>query len=313
MNQKIATRDAYGEKLVEIGQKYKDIVVLDADLTKSTKTHDFAVKFPDRFFNMGIAEANMINTAAGLSTSGKVPFASSFSIFATGRTWEQIRNTVCYSGLNVKIVGTHGGISVGEDGASHQAIEDIALMRAISKMTVIVPADGPETANAIETVYHHKGPVYVRLGRSKVETITSENDEFIIGKGHIMREGTDATVIACGLMTAQALKAARKLADENIEVRVVNMPTIKPIDAELILDSARKTGAIVTAEEHVVDGGLGSAVAEVVVENCPLPMYRVGIRNRFGQSGPIQALMKEYGLDIDAIVTAVKNTIARKN
>jgi transketolase len=308
----IATRDAYGKKLAEMGEKYSDIVVLDADLTKSTKTEEFAKKFPDRFFNMGVAEANMVNTAAGMAASGKVPFASSFAIFATGRTWEQIRNTICYSRLNVKIVGTHGGISVGEDGASHQAVEDIALMRAISELTVIVPADGPETANAIKAVYDHQGPVYVRLGRAKVETVTNEDDEFVIGKGRIMREGADATIISCGLMTPEALKAARQLADEDIEVRVVNMPTIKPIDSDLIIDSVQKTGAIITAEEHVVSGGLGGAVAEVVVENCPAPMYRIGLRDRFGQSGPIPDLMKEYCLDAESIVSAVKDTIKRK-
>ena len=308
----IATRDAYGKKLAEMGEEYSDIVVLDADLTKSTKTDQFAKKFPDRFFNMGIAEANMINTAAGMAAAGKVPFASSFAIFATGRTWEQIRNTICYSRLNVKIVGTHSGISVGEDGASHQAVEDIALMRAISEITVIVPADGPETANAIKAVYHHKGPVYVRLGRAKVETVTGEDDEFVIGKGRIMREGADATIISCGLMTPEALKAAEKLADESIDVRVVNMSTIKPIDSDLIIDSVQKTGAIVTAEEHVVSGGLGGAVAEVVVENCPAPVYRIGLRDRFGQSGPIPDLMKEYCLDADSIAAAVKDTIKRK-
>ncbi len=312
MAEHTATRDAYGKKLAELGGKYHDIVVLDADLSKSTRTNWFAEKFPERFFDMGVAEQNMINTAAGLASCGKVPFASSFAIFASGRAWDQVRNTVCYSGLNVKIVATHGGISVGEDGCSHQAIEDISLMRTIPNMTVIVPADGPESANAIEAVYHFKGPVYVRLGRSKTESITDENDEFIIGKGKIVREGSEATIIACGLMVAEALKAARKLADENIEVRVVNMPTIKPIDSELIVESAQKTGAIITAEEHVTTGGLGSAVAEALVENCPVPMKRIGIHNRFGQSGAVDLLMKEYQLDADSIAAAVKSVISRK-
>jgi len=312
MAEYIATRDAYGKKLVQLGKKHPEIVVLDADLSKSTRTNWFANEFPKRFFDMGVAEQNMMNTAAGLAACGKVPFASSFAIFAAGRVWDQVRNTICYSNLNVKIVATHGGISVGEDGCSHQAIEDIALMRAIPDMTVIVPADGPETSHAIEAAYHFKGPVYIRLGRSKVESVTDGKDDFIIGKGKLLREGVEATVIACGMMVAETLKAACKLADENIEIRVVNMSTIKPIDSDLIIESARKTGAVITAEEHVTIGGLGSAVAEVLGENFPVPMKMIGIRNRFGQSGPVDILMKEYAIDADSIAEAVKGVIKRK-
>ena len=301
MSELIATRDAYGKALVKLGQTNKDVVVLEADLSKSTKTAEFAKGFPDRFFQMGIAEQDMMGTAAGLAASGKIPFASSFAIFASGRAWEQIRNTICYSNLSVKVVATHGGISVGADGSSHQCIEDISLMRAIANMTVIVPCDAVETEKTVMAAAKLPGPVYIRLGRAKVPVIIKKEDDFQIGKGRVLAEGTDITIIACGIMVEKALLAREILKKEHLSVRVVNMSTIKPIDAALILESAEKTGAIITAEEHTIRGGLGSAVAEVIVENRPVPMKMFGIRDCFGQSGTPAELMEHFGLTAEKI------------
>ena len=309
---KIATRDAYGEALKELGAKNPAIVVLDADLTKSTKTSVFAKAFPERFFNMGIAEQNLIGTAAGLAAAGKIPFASTFAIFATGRAYEQIRNSVAYPKLNVKIAATHAGLTVGEDGASHQALEDIALMRAIPNMTVIVPADAEETRQAVNRAAEMDGPVYIRLGRPGVPLLFDEKYKFVVGKAVTVAEGTKATVIATGIMVGIALEAAEMLRGQGIDVRVLNMATIKPVDREAIISAARETGAIVTAEEHNIIGGLGSAVAEVTGENCPVPLMRVGVQDTFGESGQPAALLEKYGLTAKNIAAAVKTVIARK-
>ncbi len=312
MTEMIATRQAYGDALVELGEKNKDIVVLDADLSKSTTTAKFGKKFPDRFFNMGVAEANMMNTAAGLATCGKIAFVSSFSIFATGRAWEQIRNTICYSGLNVKIVATHSGVSVGPDGASHQCIEDISLMKTIPTMTVVEPCDAVETKKAILAAVAHKGPIYIRLGRAAVPVITKKEDPFSIGKASILRGGKDVAIVACGALVANSLTAADMLSKEGIEATVVNMHTIKPIDQEILVKVAKQVNAVVTAEQHVLDGGLGSAVASVLARNYPVPMEMIGIDNRFGQSGEPDILFKEYHLLPEDIVVAAKRAIERK-
>ncbi|MGM9535953.1 MAG: transketolase family protein [Intestinibacter sp.] len=308
----IATRDAYGKALVKLGDLREDIVVLDADLSKSTKTSEFAKTFPTRFFNMGIAEQNLIGAACGMATAGKIPFASTFAMFATGRGFEIIRNSVCYPNLNVKICATHAGISVGEDGASHQSVEDIAIMRAIPNMTVLVPCDAVETEKMIFEMVNHKGPAYVRLGRSAVPQIFGEDYDFEIGKGVILREGTDATIIACGIMVNEAINASKILKSEGINVRVINMSTIKPIDEDLIIESAKRTGAIVTVEEHNVVGGLGSAVSEVVSENYPVLVKKIGINDIFGQSGKPKQLMEAYGLTVENIINKVKEAIENK-
>ncbi len=308
----VAARAAYGETLLELGRAHEEIVVLDADLSKSTTTAKFGKEFPERFFDMGIAEANMMNTAAGLATCGKVPFVSTFSIFATGRAWEQVRNTICHSGLNVKIVATHGGVAVGADGCSHQCIEDFALMRAISTMTVIVPCDAVETRKAVIAAYRHKGPVYIRLGRAAVPVITEERDEFSLGKAVTMREGKDVAIIACGIMVAEALLAAETLSAKGVEATVIDLHTIKPVDTETIARVAQQTGAVVTAEQHVLDGGMGSAVAMVLAKKCPVPMEMIGIDNRFGQSGDPAVLFKEYKLTADDIAAAALNAYNRK-
>jgi transketolase len=312
MSSMIATRDAYGETLAELGTENGNIVVLDADLSGSTKTGVFAKKFPERFFNMGIAEANMVGTAAGLAAVGKIPFASTFAIFAVGRAWEQMRQSVAYPKANVKIVATHGGVTVGEDGGSHQSVEDIAIVRAVPNMTVIVPADGVETSGAIRAAAAYKGPVYIRLGRNKVPTIFPADHRFEIGKGCEMVEGCDLTFVATGLMTAQALAAADLLKKEGISARVVHIATIKPLDEELIVKAARETGAIVTAEEHSVIGGLGGAVAELLSERHPVPVIRVGIRDRFGTSGKAEELLKYFGLLPADLVDAAREVLARK-
>jgi len=306
----IATRDAYGEALAKLGEENSNVVVLDADLSGSTKTSLFAKKFPERFFNMGIAEANMIGTAAGLAAAGKIPFASTFAIFAVGRAWEQVRQSVAYPKANVKIVATHSGVTVGEDGGSHQSVEDIAIMRAVPNMTVIVPADGIETALAIQAVAAFNGPVYVRLGRNKVQTIFDDSYKFSIGKGVQLRAGTDLTFVGTGLMTAQALLAAEILQAEGISARVIHIATIKPLDEELILAAARETGVIVTAEEHSIIGGLGGAVAELLSEKCPAKLKRVGIKDRFGLSGKGDELLKYFGLLPENLVEAAKETLA---
>lgn len=308
-----ATRDAYGEALVELGKENKNIVVLDADLSKSTKTYAFGQKFPDRFINVGIAEQNLIGVAAGLSTTGKIVFVSTFAIFATGRAFEIIRNSIAYPKLNVKICATHSGITVGEDGASHQSIEDISCMRTIPNMTVIVPSDGVETKAAIHAILKIDGPVYVRLGRPAVPVINDEAFyEFKIGKGVTLNEGNDVTIIATGLMVSEALKAAQKLENEGIKARVINIHTIKPIDKEIIIKAAEETGAIVTAEEHNIIGGLGSAVAEVIGENCPVLLKRIGVKDIFSESGKPPELMKKYGLTGDDIVNAAIDIVKRK-
>ncbi|MDN5301699.1 MAG: transketolase [Thermoanaerobacteraceae bacterium] len=306
---KVATREAYGQALAELGEEIKDIVVLDADLSKSTKTSVFARKFPERFFNMGIAEQNLMGTAAGLATCGKIPFASTFAIFATGRAFEQVRNSICYPQLNVKIAATHAGITVGEDGATHQSIEDIALMRAIPHMTVINPADAEEAKQAVRAAALHKGPVYLRFGRHPVETIFDENYKFEIGKGVILKEGKDVAIIATGVMVGEALKAAKILVGEGINAMVVNISTIKPIDKEVILKAA-ECGAIVTAEEHNIIGGLGSAVVEVLAEEKPTPIKRIGIADEFGQSGNPDELLKIYHLTAEDIAKAAKELIS---
>ena len=312
MSSMIATRDAYGEVLVELGAENENVVVLDADLSGSTKTAGFAGKFPERFFNMGIAEANMIGTAAGLAAAGKIPFASTFAIFAVGRAWEQVRQSVAYPKANVKIVATHSGITVGEDGGSHQSIEDIAIMRAVPNMTVIVPADGVETKLAIRAAAAYKGPVYVRLGRNKVPTIFAADYRFAIGKGCLLRDGSDLTFIGTGLMTAQALAAAELLQQQGISARVLHIATVKPLDEELIIAAAGDTGAVVTAEEHSIVGGLGGAVAELLSERCPVPLVRVGIRDRFGLSGKAEELLKYFGLMPEHLVEAAKEVLQKK-
>ncbi|MGL5311676.1 MAG: transketolase family protein [Peptostreptococcaceae bacterium] len=308
----IATRDAYGKALVKLGQTNDKVVVLDADLSKSTKTNDFYKAYPERFFNMGIAEQNLIGAACGLAAAGKIPFASSFAMFATGRAFEIIRNSVAYPKLNVKVCATHAGLTVGEDGASHESIEDIAIMRAIPNMTVLVPADGVEAEQMILEAAKVYGPMYVRLGRSAVPTIFDENYKFEIGKGSIVREGNDATIIACGIMVNEAIIASETLKSEGINARVINMSTIKPIDKELIINAAKETNAIVTAEEHSIIGGLGSAVSEVVSEECPVVVKKVGVKDSFGESGTPAELLKKYGLTANDIVVAVKEAIDKK-
>lgn len=309
----LATREAYGKALVELGKENKDIVVLDADLSKSTKTADFAKVFPERFFNVGIAEADLIATAAGLSTCGKIPFASTFAIFASGRAFEQIRNSVCYPELNVKIAATHAGLTVGEDGASHQALEDLSLMRSIPNMTVICPCDDVETIAAVKAAAQMKGPVYIRLGRSSVPTLNDETSyKYEIGNAVTLKEGKDVTIFATGIMVSEALKAAEELQRSGIDAEVINIHTIKPIDVDAIVSSARKTGAVVTCEEHNVIGGLGSAVCEVLSENFPVPVKRVGVMDMFGESGKPAELLKEYGLTAENIIDAVKAVISRK-
>ncbi len=309
---KVATRDAYGQALVELGGQYSDIIVLDADLSKSTKTAKFKETYPERFFSAGIAEANMMGVAAGLAAAGKVPFASTFAIFAAGRAFEQIRNSICYPDLNVKIAATHAGVTVGADGGSHQSIEDIALMRAVPNMTVLVPADGVSTAHLIKLAYQFAGPVYIRLGRTKVDTVYQKDDFFAIGEAKMVRDGKDATIIACGLMVQEALQAARELSLSGITTRVLDMATVKPLDIGAVLRAAKETKAIVTAEEHSIIGGLGSAVTSLLAEHHPVPVQMVGVRDRFGQSGDPAELLREYGLTADDIIAAVKKVISRK-
>lgn len=312
MADKIATREAYGNALAEFGADSR-IVVLDADLSKSTKTDNFRKKFPERFFNMGIAEGNMMATAAGMAACGKIVFASTFAMFAAGRAFEQIRNSICYPKLNVKIGATHAGLSVGEDGASHQAIEDIAIMRAIPNMTVISPADAVETRYAVKAAIEHDGPVYLRLGRLNVPVIYDESSyKYEIGKGITLSEGNDATIIATGLMVHAALEAKALLQQEGISARVVNIHTIKPIDVDIIVKAAKETGVIVTAEEHNVIGGLGSAVAEVLTEYYPVPLLRVGVQDKFGKSGKPDILMEMYGLTAADIVKRTKDALKLK-
>ncbi|MEW6066301.1 MAG: transketolase family protein [Bacillota bacterium] len=312
MTKKIATRDAYGQELVRLGADNKDVVVLDADLSKSTKTHDFMKTYPDRFFNMGIAEGNMMVTAAGLAAVGKIPFASIFAVFATGRAYEQIRNSICYPRLNVKIAATHAGVTVGEDGGSHQSIEDIAIMRALPGMTVFVPADAVETAAAIRAAAEIKGPVYIRLGRSGVPVLHGEDFKFTPGEAVTLREGTNVALIATGIMVPAALEAAETLAAEGISAMVLDVHTIKPLDVFAIVEAARKCGAVVTAEEHSIIGGLGSAVAETLSEHQPVPLQRIGVRDTFGESGKPAELLQHFGLTAANIAEAARKVIAKK-
>lgn len=308
------TRQGWADALIELGTKDPNIVVLDADLSKSTLTCQFKDKFPDRFFNAGIAEQNMINLAGGLSLAGFVPFVSTYGVFVSGRAWEQIRTTTCINNLNVKFGGAHGGVSVGPDGATHQALEEIAIMRCLPGMTLVVPADYYETYKATLASVKINGPVYIRFGREKVPVVSKPEDEFIIGKARIMREGTDVTIVACGAMVAEALDAADELAARNpsIKAEVINLHTIKPIDTATLIASASKTGAVVTAEEHQVMGGMGSAVAEVLAANFPVPIEFVGIQDTFGESGTPDELMKKYGCKSCNIIEKVEKVLARK-
>ncbi len=304
---KIATRESYGNALVEIGQEHEDLIVLDADLAAATKTGIFRKAFPERHWDCGIAEANMTGIAAGLATCGKVPFISSFAMFAAGRNFEQVRNAIGYPHLNVKIGATHAGISVGEDGATHQCLEDIALMREIPGMVVINPADDVEARAAVKAAYEHVGPVYLRFGRLAVPVINDVPDyKFEIGKGRILREGTDVTIFATGLEVSETLDAAEMLAADGISAQVVNIATIKPIDRELVVACAKKTGNVVTVEEHSVIGGLGSAVCEVLCEEAPTKVLRIGVNDRFGESGPAKELLHKYELDAEGIYKQVK-------
>lgn len=307
-----ATREAYGEALKKLAASNPDIVVLDADLSGSTKTSEFKKVSPERFFNVGIAEQNLIGTAAGLALAGKIPFASSFAMFAAGRAFEIIRNTVAYPALNVKIAATHAGLSVGEDGGSHQAIEDISLMRSIPNMTVISPADSREAEQAVLKAAEYVGPVYIRLGRMAVDDVYDDSYVFELGKGVLLREGKDVTIIATGLMVQEALKAHDMLKEDGIDARLINIHTIKPIDTEIIIKVARETGAIVTAEEHSNIGGLGSAVLEVLSDQCPVPVKRVGIRDTFGESGKPKDLLKKYGLTAEDIAAQAKEVLKLK-
>mgnify|MGYP004471071563 FL=1 len=311
MADKIATRAAYGKALAELGKDY-DIVVMDADLSKSTNTAMFKKEFPERFINTGIAEGNMISTAAGIASTGKTVFASSFAMFASGRAFEQIRNSVAYPKLNVKIAATHAGVTVGEDGATHQCLEDIGLMRTVPGMVILNPADAVETRLAIKAAIEYKGPVYIRLGRLPVPVIFDDSYKFEIGKGVCVSDGSDVTIIATGIMVDEAMTAKTILESEGINARIVNMPTIKPIDKDIIIKAAKETGAVVTAEEHNINGGLGSAVAEVLVENYPVPMERIGTKDVFGCSGKPAQLMEKYELTANDIALAAKRAIGRK-
>ena len=309
---KIATREAYGEMLAELGETYPSLVVLDADLAAATKTSVFKKKFPERHIDCGIAEANMMGMAAGLSLVGKIPVASTFAMFAAGRAFEQVRNSIGYPHLNVKIGATHAGITVGEDGATHQCNEDIALMRTIPGMVILNPADAVEARACVKAAIEHEGPVYMRFGRSAVPVINDRPDyTFEMGKGVVLREGTDVTIVATGILVNSALEAAEKLAAEGVSAEVINIHTIKPLDTELIVKSAKKTGKVVTAEEHSVIGGLGSAVCEALSELCPTPVCRIGINDVFGESGSAAALLVKYGLDGEGVYSRVKEFATR--
>jgi len=304
-----ATRDAYGETLLQLGKECPEIVVLDADLSGSTKTNKFAKAFPERFFNLGVSEQDMIGTAVGLALTGKIPFASTFAVFETGRAWDQIRLAVCYSNTNVKLVATHGGITVGEDGASHQALEDIALMRVLPNMTVIVPADAVETSQVIRAIINYKGPVYVRLGRAKVPHVLPDDYKFKIGKAYIFRIGKDVNIIAAGIMVNMAKTAAQILTEQGIDTGVINMSTIKPLDEDAVLSAAKASRLIITAEEHSIISGLGGAVSEFLAENHPIPIRRIGIRDLFGCSGNPKELLRLYGLTAQDIVETAKKAL----
>lgn len=309
---KKATRESFGEAVTELAAEYPDVVVLDADLAAATKTGIFKKKYPERFFDCGIAECNMIGVAAGLATCGKIPFAASFAMFSAGRAFEQVRNSVGYPKLNVKVVGSHAGISVGEDGATHQCCEDIALMRTIPGMVILNPSDHYEMKAAVRAAIEHKGPCYIRLGRLAVESINNNDDyHFELGKGILLCEGTDITIVATGLMVAEAVKAAKTLEAEGISAEVINIHTIKPLDEEIILNSAKKTGRVVTVEEHNIIGGLGEAVAAALSEKCPTPVTRIGVNDVFGHSGPAVDLLKEFGLSAVHIAEVVREKLGK--
>jgi transketolase len=310
--EKIATRDAYGKALIELGRKYNDVLVLDADLSKSTKTIDFAKAFPERFINAGIAEQNMIGMAAGLAASGKKVFASSFAIFATGRAFEQIRNSLAYGKLDVTVAATHAGITVGEDGGSHQAVEDIALMRSVPNMKVIVPADAIAVKKALTAIYESSGPCYLRLGRPQVPVIYDDNYDFQIGKGSELKIGNDAVIVACGIMVEPSLQAAALLENQGINVGVIDMYSIKPLDEMLLIQAAKRSGAVLTVEEHNIIGGLGSAVCETVCSYYPVPVLRMGLPDVFGQSGKPDELLDFYGLNVGQIMTNIHKLLNLK-
>lgn len=312
MAEKKATRAAYGETLVELANAGEPVVAVEADLSGSTTTKKLGDAYPDRLFNTGIAEQDMVGVAAGLSLTGHIAFTGSFAVFGTGRVYDQIRNTVCYANLNVKIAPTHAGVSVGPDGGSHQMVEDIALMRVLPNMRVLVPADYAAAKAAIKLAAHTPGPVYVRMGRASVPCVYDEGVQFEMGKAHVLREGSDVAIVACGVEIDEALKAAQMLEQEGVSAEVIDAFSIKPLDADTVLASARKCGCMVTAEEHSIIGGLGGAVAELLSENCPTPLERVGMRDTFGTSGEFEELMREFELDAPAIVAAAKKAIARK-
>jgi len=310
--QMVPTRDGFGKALVELGKTNKDVVVLSADLTESTRAEWFKKQFPDKFFGFGVAEQDMFSAAAGFALSGKIPYACTFGVFASGRAWDQIRVSIAYMDQNVKIAGTHGGISVGPDGATHQALEEIALMRLLPNMNIIVPCDAEEAYNATIEASRIKGPVYLRLGRSGTPVITKKEDPFVLGRAKILREGKDVTIFACGHMVYESIKACEALEKEGISARLVNVHTPKPLDEDVIIESAKKTGAIVTAEEHTMAGGLGSAIAEVIVENYPVVMKVVAVRDSFGESGEPEQLYEHFGLTAIDIVVAAKEAIKDK-
>ena len=308
---KIATRDSYGNALVELGKTHENVVVLDADLAGATKTGTFKKAFPDRHFDCGIAECNMVDVGAGLSTMGLVPFVSTFAMFAAGRAYEQIRNTIGYPHLNVKICATHGGISVGEDGASHQCCEDFGLMRTIPGMTVMCPSDDVEARKMVHAAYEMEGPVYIRFGRAATSVYHNESYELSIGKGEVLQDGTDVAVIATGILVPEAIEAGKRLAAEGIKARVINMATIKPIDEELVIRAAKECGRIITVEEHNILGGLGEAVAGVTAEHAPAPVHRIGVRDEFGHSGPAVELLKQFGLTAEHIAAQTKDFVQK--
>ena len=309
---KIATRDSYGETLVELGKEHKDVIVFDADLAGATKTGTFKKAFPDRHFNCGIAEGNMMAVAAGAAAMGLVPFASSFAMFAAGRAYEQIRNSIGYPGINVKIGASHGGISVGEDGASHQCCEDFALMRSIPGMVVMTPADDVEARAMVRAAYEYVGPVYMRFGRSAVPVFHDpENYTFQIGKGEVLMEGDDIAILATGLMVAEAIEAGKALKEQGINARIINLATIKPLDEELVLKAAQECGKVITCEEHSVIGGLGEAVCSLLSEKCPTLVRRIGVNDQFGYSGPAAKLLKDFGLCADHIVEVAKDVLGK--
>lgn len=311
IGEKVPTRKAYGATLVELGKQRDDVIVLDADLSKSTKTASFQEEFPERFFNVGISEADMMGTAAGFATTGKTVFASSFAIFAAGRAYDQVRNSICYPKLNVKIAATHCGLTVGEDGASHQMLEDIALMRALPNMTVVVPSDATSAEALVKEAANFDGPCYIRLGRPGVPVLYDgeQDNEFPIGKGRVLREGSDVTIVACGHLVEKAVTAAEQLAEQGVSAEVIDMYSIKPIDEQLLIDSVSKTGAVVTAEEHNKYGGLGDTVASVISEHKPAPLKKVAVNDTFGESGKADELMEKYGLSAENIVSQVNSLL----